>query len=150
MKNLWLLWVGLTISILLYVTTIIFQLDLFEGLAEIVSRFELFEADELIIPTIVFSLFALVFCFIQIKQTKIEAEKAKIYTAMLSSTYHILNNLLNQMQLFRITATETPDFNRDTLSKFDESVDEAKFLIKKLSEISAIDEASIKASVGSK
>lgn len=150
MKNQKLIWTGLTISILLYLVTIIFELDLFEKIEQFAREFERFEVDEIIIPLIIFSLFALIQGFTHVKKARIESEKAKIYTAMLSSSYHILNNLLNQMQLFQMTAKATSNFDPDVLSKFDGVIDEATNQIKKLSKISTITEASIKASVGTK
>ena len=34
----------------------------------------------------------------------------KTYNSMIYATHHILNNLLNQMQLFRIAALKSPEF----------------------------------------
>ncbi|MEP1097451.1 MAG: hypothetical protein ABJG78_20200 [Cyclobacteriaceae bacterium] len=150
MRNKNLIWIGLSISILLYVLTIAFELDLFEKIEQFVRPLERFEVDELIIPVIIFSVFCLLQGFSHVRKARIESEKAKIYTAMLSSTYHILNNLLNQLQLFQMTAKNTAGFDAEVLSKFDEAIDDALGQLEKLSHVSAIDEAAIKASVGTK
>ncbi|MCH9728987.1 MAG: hypothetical protein K0U84_04780 [Actinomycetia bacterium] len=78
---------------------------------------------------------------------RVELEKAKVYEAMLSAAHHVLNNFLNKMQLFRITAEDTPDFNRDVLSLYDEVINTATQQIEALGSITTIDEKSIGESV---
>lgn len=146
MKNMKFIWIGLTISVLLYLTTVFLQLDLFERAAEVLGSLELFEIDELIIPLIIFSMFALAHVFSQVKKVKIDAEKAKIYTAMLASTYQILNQLIDQMQLVRLAAKASSELDQDAIVKLDAVISEATMQIEKLSKISNIDAASILAS----
>lgn len=146
MKNMKFIWIGLTISVLLYLTTVFLQLDLFERAAEVLGSLELFEIDELIIPLIIFSMFALAHVFSQVKKVKIDAEKAKIYTAMLASTYQILNQLIDQMQLVRVAAKASSELDQDAIVKLDAVISEATMQIEKLSKISNIDAASILAS----
>lgn len=147
MKNLKSIWLGLSISVLLYLTTILLKLDLFERIAEVLGSLESFEIDELLIPLIIFSLFALVHVFSQVRKVKIDAEKAKIYTAMLSSTYQILNQLIGQMQQVQVAAKATSGFDQDALAKLDNSISDASMQVEKLSKISNIDEVSILASL---
>ncbi len=82
---------------------------------------------------------------ILVAQNKLEA--TRIYNSMLYATQHIMNNLLNQMQLFKLEALKSKDFNRDIIKLYDSSLDEALSLIKKLSQIENITEGNIWASV---
>ena len=69
------------------------------------------------------------------------------YNSMIHATHHILNNLLNQMQLFEMEALKSTDFNPDIIRMYDQSMDEAKSLIEKLSRVEDISEDNIRASV---
>lgn len=69
------------------------------------------------------------------------------YNSMIYATHHILNNLLNQMQLFKMEALKSTDFNPDIIRLYDQSMDEAKSLLEKLSRIEDISENNIRVSV---
>ena len=69
------------------------------------------------------------------------------YNAMMHAVHHILNNLLNQMQLFRMEAERCEDFDREKLGLFDNALDEAKDLVDRLSEVNNITHENIRASV---
>ena len=76
-----------------------------------------------------------------------KAEAARIYRSMIFATHHILNNLLNQMQLIRLEALKSRDFDRDIIRLYDNAIDEAVNLIKKLSHLENITEENIRESV---
>lgn len=76
-----------------------------------------------------------------------EVEKIKVYRAMVFSTQHVLNNYLNQVGLFRMTAESLEDFPQDILELFDECTHQAERLVMKLSELEQIDEETIRESV---
>lgn len=76
-----------------------------------------------------------------------ELKAARIYNSMLYATHHILNNLLNQMQLVKLEAQESKDFNQDIIKYYDNAINEAKDLIDKLSSVEDITGANIWASV---
>ncbi|MCH9735141.1 MAG: cell wall metabolism sensor histidine kinase WalK [Actinomycetia bacterium] len=84
------------------------------------------------------------------RDLRIELEKAKVYEAMLSAAHHVLNNFLNKMQLFKLTAENTADFDRDVLSLYDEVINTASEQIEALGSIATIDEKSIGESVAPK
>ncbi|MEO9869486.1 hypothetical protein [Ekhidna sp.] len=150
MKDASLLWIGLCLSVLLFVTVVLFDLDLFEKLVFLMEKLENFEFDEAIIPFFLFSAFSLAHFQKRKRKTETEKQKAKVYIAMLSSAYHILNNFMNQMQIFKVTAQETPEFDQEVLSYYDKIMKEAQELLHNLSTISKIDEDSINESVGTK
>ena len=76
-----------------------------------------------------------------------QLEAVRIYNSMLSASHHILNNLLNQMQLFRIEALKSKDFDHKIIRYFDDATNEATELIKKLSAIENITDNNIRAAV---
>ena len=69
---------------------------------------------------------------------------------MLASTHHVLNNFLNQMQIFKMTAERTPDFDPNVLTLYSRIMKDAKEQIDALGSITDIDEASIHNSVAPK
>ena len=83
-----------------------------------------------------------------IAEKKLEA--SQIYDSMIHATHHILNNLLNQIQVFKIEAQNCKDFNQDVIKLFDNSTKEASDLIKRLSEVEQITEKNIWSSVDPK
>lgn len=83
-----------------------------------------------------------------IRERQIEA--LHIYQSTLFATHHILNNLLNQMQLFKIEASKSQDFDKDILAFYDVATEEAARLIDQLSTVQEITEDNIKESVRSR
>ena len=150
MKKYKLTLIGLTIAVVFLLGTVIFDLDLFERVHRAIDSRESYEIDEFIIPIIIFGIFAFFDKTRRQKLRKIEDEKVKIYKAMMSSTHHILNNFLNQMELFKMIAEDTPGFNPEVLSLYEKTIEEASTQVEALSNITSIDEASIHASVAPK
>ena len=81
---------------------------------------------------------------------KKEKEKRIIFNATISSTRHILNNLLNQMQYFKLKADEANAFDAKTNDLYEQSIKEGKELVDKLSSVEELTEKSIKNSVSPK
>ncbi len=79
--------------------------------------------------------------------TQQQLEASRIYTSMLKASHHILNNLLNQMQYFKIEALRCKDFDQEILALYDDAIDEASELIEKLSHVENITEENIWASI---
>ena len=137
----------MVLALIVLFSALFFKIDLFEVVHSVLSGLEKYEADEFIIPVVIFSVFSL---FDQIRRQrlkKIEDEKIKIYEAMMHSTHHILNNFLNQMLLFKMSADNTPDFDPEILSLYDVVINDATAQIKALGNIASIDEVSIYESV---
>lgn len=80
-----------------------------------------------------------------VKERQLEA--ARIYDSMIYASQHILNNLLNQMQLFKIEALNSNDFDREIIALYDNAIDEANSLIQRLSHVKTITGENIWASV---
>jgi len=73
-------------------------------------------------------------------------EVARTYNSMLHVSQHIMNNLLNQMELFKLEALKQEGFDQDVLKLYDNSINEASDLIKTLSKVEDISEGHIWAS----
>ncbi len=69
------------------------------------------------------------------EKSQADREKQEIYESMVQATQHVLNNLLNQLQLFKLIADNSKDFDPDILSLYDSVTEEASALIAKLSRV---------------
>lgn len=147
MKNYRLTILGLVISVITWIVTIVFELDLFERMHSVLEDVEEYEIDELIIPLLIFSFFTLADSIRRRRYKAVEREKIKIYRAMMASTHHILNNFLNQMQLFKMTADRTPGFSPEVLSLYEQIIKEASSQIESLGNITSISESEIENSI---
>lgn len=147
MKNYKLTLIGLAISVVVFLGTIISGIDIFEVFVNTLKSLEAFEIDELIFPAVIFGIFIFLDLATKLKFQKIEIEKAKIYKAMLSSTHHVLNNFLQKMQLFKITVEKTEEFPSKFLDLYDQITKDTIVQIEALSSVVSIDEATILASV---
>lgn len=146
-KNIRLIYIGALISVIFLLISIVFEMELFEHLMLTLEDLEKYEIDELFIPLILFFVFAFMDYITRQKSHKIELEKIKIHRAMLSSTHHVLNNFLNQMQLFKMTADDTPGFDPNVLSLYHQIINEASGQIEALGNLSDINESTIAAAV---
>ncbi|WP_299223321.1 hypothetical protein [uncultured Aquimarina sp.] len=147
MNNYKLTIIGLSLSVFVYFSAIFLELDLFEQVLAFLASIEQFEFDEFIIPFLIFSVFLVLDMRRRFKKVKLENAKLKIYKAMLSSSHHILNNFIYQMDIFKITAEDTPGFDAKILAFYEDIISNTSHQIYSLSNLSSIDEYSIRTSV---
>ena len=76
-----------------------------------------------------------------------EKEKANIFAATVSSTQHVMNNLLNQLQLVLLEEDRAHALSDDTRKLLEKSIREGKEQMDKLSSVTELDEETIKKSV---
>jgi len=76
-----------------------------------------------------------------------QSEAINIYNSMLNASHHILNNLLNQMQIVKLEALKSKEFNQDVIREYDIAFNDAVELIKKLSAVETITSENIEDSV---
>ncbi len=138
---------GFVASLISFLCILVFEIEAFEALAHFLWLFEDYEVDEIVIPLFLFSIFVILNLIKNQKQHEVEVEKAKVYKAMLKSSQHVINNLLNEIQLFKIDAETTPDFPSETLSLFNDVTEEASQQMKALGSIENVDENSILQSI---
>lgn len=79
-----------------------------------------------------------------------QLEVVYVYNAMIYASHHILNNLLNQMRLFRMEALRSKDFDQDVINLYDNAIKEASDLMDTLSKVKDASEESIYAPVSVK
>jgi hypothetical protein len=139
--------IGFITAVFIVVLSNLYNIDPFDRLVKFFHSLEEYEIDEYFIAGIVFLFFWLVDLLLWKRKQSVELEKTKIYKAMIFTTHHILNNFLNQMLLFKITAEETPDFDKKILEMYDEIIDDAKKQLDALSSVTDISEHAIKRSV---
>lgn len=73
-----------------------------------------------------------------------EKEKSKIFFVTVSASHHILNNFLNKMQIFKMEAEKSSDFDKSKLALYDLVINDTAEQIKKLESITDISEEKIK------
>lgn len=148
MKSLILLWIGISLSVLTYLATILFELDLFERFVEILTLFEAYEFDEVIIPVLILGFFSTLYVVQLRRETFLEKEKSKIYVATLSSSYHIIQDFLNNMEELRTQMKSISHLDPTYIKDLDKNIKKVIALLDKLSHIEKIDEQVIKKTVG--
>lgn len=77
----------------------------------------------------------------------VEKEKREIFDATVSSSQHVVNNLLNQVQVLFLDLDNDNRLSDEGREHLEESIREGKDQIARLSSVTAIDEASIRDSV---
>ncbi len=114
--------------------------------------FEIFPSDvnELWMRSLIIVLI-IVFGFIADKQANriraAEKEKREIFAATVSSTQHVMNNLLNQLQLVLFEEGKAHALSDGTRKLLAESIREGKEQMDRLSSVTELDETTIKESV---
>ncbi len=139
--------IGLVLSIFIYFSSIFLELNLFEQVINFLSSLKQVKLGEVIIPLLIFGVFVFLNARRNSKNTEMEKAKRNIYKAMLSSSHHILNNFIYQMDIFKITAEDTPGFDVKVLAFYEDIILNASEQINSLSNLSSIDEFSIRTSV---
>lgn len=76
-----------------------------------------------------------------------ESEKREIYVSILNASHHILNNLLNQLLLFKMEAEKSVDFDKKVLKQFNEAFSEAYNHVNNLANVSELSAKNIKKSI---
>jgi len=76
-----------------------------------------------------------------------QLEATRIYNSMTYASQHILNNMLNQMLLFKIEALKSKDFDKEIINIYDDTIAETRDLLKRLSQVEHITDENIWASV---
>ena len=64
-----------------------------------------------------------------------QLEVAYVYSAMLQANQHILSNIINQMELFKLEAKKSRDFDRNVIELYDKTIREATDLVDTLAKV---------------
>jgi len=84
---------------------------------------------------------------IAVQKVRSEAEKKEMYIELSRAAQFVLNNLLNQMQLFKLAAEDSSDFDRNTLALYDKTTQEASQLITRLASLTELNQQNIRGAV---
>ncbi|QHI70169.1 hypothetical protein [Tichowtungia aerotolerans] len=134
---------GFTLGFVLWFFISCLNIDVFETMAVFLSQYEHHELDELFIPIAIIYIFAMIDVSKQQRNLLVEKERLKIYRKMMKAVEHILNNFLQKMMLFKLTAEKTKGFDPKILFFYDHIIDETTEQIKALGSIQKPDERSI-------
>lgn len=95
---------------------------------------ELWMRTVIVIMILLFGMFADYFTNkIMFKEKQLEV--AHVYSAMLQANQHILSNIINQMELFKLEAKKSTDFDRDVIELYDNTIKEASDLVDTLARL---------------
>jgi len=137
------LFFGMTLSMILFATSIIFELDLFEKFAEFTMRFEGYEFDEFIIPGFILILFAYINESRWRKTLLIDKGKSEIHQAMANASKQVIKDFISEIELFKTKMVNTNAFTTKELSIFTDALNEANVHLEALSSITHADEKKI-------
>ena len=73
-----------------------------------------------------------------------QLEVIHIYKSMIHASNDVLNGLLNQMQLFKMEAQKSKDFDRDVIKLYDNAIKQASDLVDTFSNIKEMSKEHIK------
>lgn len=135
--------IGLIISLGVLLVNLYFNLDLFDRYTSFLASGSPYNVDEIILSATILLFFIIFDVLRRVRKETLENEKLKIYKAMMYSHNHIINNFLNQVLLFKMTAEETPGFDPLMLKQYDEIVNETLKMIDSVGSITDISEDSI-------
>lgn len=127
--------IGLFLAVMLWLTVVILDLDLFETFAHCMTHHEAVEFDELFFPAVILYIFLMIDLIFRHHRNQIKIENLKVYRAMVQAMNHVLNNFLQKMLLFKMTADETEGFDPDVLKQYNEIIDQTVAQIKALESI---------------
>jgi len=150
MKNYKYTCIGAGLACLIFLSAVIFDADLFESFVAVLNSLENHEVDEIVIPLFILLLFAAIDLLRKQRSLRIERERIKIYHAMMTSTGHVLDNIVQQLQMFKMTAERTPGFDSRVLSLYHVVMEDASLQLDKLSNLDRVDEDSIRSAVPAK
>lgn len=141
---------GLIVAVLVLLTDLLFELDLFESICQFLARAEAFEIDEILIAVVIVLSFSVLDLIGNKKDRKVKEARESIYKAMVQASDHVLKNCLNQMLVIKYAAEETPGFDPEVLKSFDAIVDQAVAQLEALGEIENVDKEAIGKSINIK
>jgi hypothetical protein len=134
---------GFVLSFILWLSISCLNIDAFEVVADFLKKYERHELIELIFPIAIIYVFAMADQAQLLRRHQIETERLKIYRKMMKAVQHILNNFLQKMLLFKLTAEKTKGFDPDALNLYDRIIQETSEQIETLGALQKPDEESI-------
>lgn len=131
-----------TVSLLYWLTDTLIHKYIYEQAFELIpsDMDELWMRSVIVILIICFGIYADKYTKSMMQK---EEEKRLIYRATVVSSQHILNNLMNQMQYFKMIADKTNAFDDEVNDLYDKAINEGKELVNRLSSVKELTEQNI-------
>jgi len=130
--------IGVVSACIIYVTSVIFDLDLFESFVAFVDSLEAYEADELVFPVLLVFMSVLADVYRRKKQAQINEERLKVLTGVMINVDHLLRNLLNTLYYFKDIMQSSNDIADTTVELLDRVIDETAKELTILSKVKEI------------
>ena len=123
----------------IYLLAVLFDLDLFEVVTEFLASLEKYELDELVVVLFLL-IIGLTFDLIQnVKQKQhlleIQNQRLRVLKATMTTVLHIVNNFLNNLQLFRMEAEEKQLLSSDSLATMNNGIHATSTKLKILADL---------------
>ena len=123
----------------IYLITVLFDLDLFEIITKFLASLEKYEVDELFI-VLIFLIFGLTFDLIQNVKEKqhlldIRNQRLRVLKATMTTVLHIVNNFLNNLQLFRMEAEEKQLLSSESMATMNNGIQVTSTKLKILADL---------------
>lgn len=134
---------GFVLAFVLWFSIAALNIDVFEAIADFLQNYEHHELDEVIFPIAIIYVFAMADMANLLRNRQIHKARFKIYQEMMKAVQHILNNFLQKMMLFKLTAEKTDGFDPKVLDLYDHIIEETTDQIETLGSIKKPDEKSI-------
>jgi len=136
--------IGVFVSIFFLIASLLFDLDLFERIFDLMQSFEAYDIDELLIALFIISVGLLIDYYKERikREHELEQERLKALKSTMSTVHDIANNFLNNMHLFIFEAKEkrlTPE-SIDSLEKL---IHETAGELRELGEVDSVREIEV-------
>ncbi|WP_438712445.1 hypothetical protein ACSTS3_08915 [Aquimarina muelleri] len=131
--------IGLIIAITGYTYTLLINWDIINNVNVYLSFTKKYGLDEAFFIWIFCFLFFMILNLVESFKRKIYLQKKKAYLSMLDESNHMIKKLLYQLQIIRMEAKNSPNFDKQVLRMFDTSIEDAVTMLNKLSDIKKID-----------
>ena len=130
---------SLLIGLGIYLLAVLFDLDLFEAINKFLASLEKYEVDELVIVLFLL-IFGLTFDLIQNVKEKqhlldIRNQRLRVLKATMTTVLHIVNNFLNNLQLFRMEAEEKQLLSSESMATMNNGIQATSTKLKILADL---------------
>lgn len=131
----------------LYVASLIWRLNPFEGILNSLARWEAYQADELALALIILCAGVLTdlvaLKFRRLRQQEVERQRLLVLKATMNTVQDIVNNFLNSLQYFRFLAQKGGALEPDILSKLDDLIFDTSAKLRALAELESTPERKV-------
>lgn len=147
MKSKLLLWIGISSSIIFYTLAVVFELEIFEGFCELMTLFEAYELDEVVIPLLILNFFLIIYVVRIGRESSSDWKKSDIHLGRLkelSASSEVLATVLDKMHRLKDHATHEPNFDQHWVATLDQYIQDVVTSSDNLKNLQKAEEREIK------